>query len=87
MFIMSHILLLYLNCLMFLYMYFYAALSPTVSQWSQWSIWSACTATCGDGKRSRTRKCGNDLTEDNNHCPGSSLQVEPCILRHCPGKP
>ncbi|XP_028400689.1 uncharacterized protein LOC114523847 isoform X2 [Dendronephthya gigantea] len=48
-------------------------------------MWSACSATCAGGKRSRERKCGNALTDDENTCPGSSVETESCVVQsHCP---
>jgi hypothetical protein len=66
------------------YICFHTAFATSVAQWGLWSIWSACSATCDDGKRTRTRTCGSDRTEDS--CPGSSLQEESCVIRHCPGR-
>ena len=52
--------------------------------WGQWTSWSQCSNTCGDGERSRTRKCDDpEAKYGGNPCPGpdptEEIEVEPCF--------
>ena len=49
--------------------------------WTEWSSW-ACSATCGSGKKTRSRIC---LTPGN--CVGDADEEDDCEdLPECPGK-
>lgn len=59
-----------------------AATSPATAtalatEWSLWSEWGECTAACGSGFKSRTRKC---LT---GNCAGENIEFQQCEGRHC----
>ncbi|CAL2050396.1 unnamed protein product [Caenorhabditis brenneri] len=50
--------------------------------WTRWSQWSVCTATCGEGRRMRRRrcpcgdtKCGAGIDSDSESCQGPSCQT------------
>ncbi|XP_034234598.1 hemicentin-1-like isoform X2 [Thrips palmi] len=52
---------------------------PCFGSWSEWSEWSHCSATCGPGQRSRTRKCFSQWHD----CDGHNKEFEYCKLRLC----
>ena len=51
---------------------------------SDWSSWSACSVTCGNGNRIRTR---SKIVEETNGglCRGEAVQNELCNEKECPG--
>ncbi|XP_039259105.2 A disintegrin and metalloproteinase with thrombospondin motifs gon-1-like isoform X1 [Styela clava] len=49
--------------------------------WDEWTTWSECSATCGNGDRSRERECLNgDVGVD---CFGSDFETESCNNGEC----
>lgn len=51
----------------------------TFQEWSLWSEWSECTAICGSGLKSRTRKCLHSAGE----CAGENIEFQQCEGRQC----
>ena len=52
-----------------------------VYRYSEWSKYSACTKSCGNGVRIRTRECFGDV------CTGPATETKPCKnLGACPSK-
>lgn len=51
---------------------------------SPWSDWSACDATCGEGKRYRTRDIIQKSEGHGTACPASLRQDETCYVNDCP---
>ncbi|XP_025102148.1 adhesion G protein-coupled receptor B1-like [Pomacea canaliculata] len=49
------------------------------SVWGQWETWSACSATCGDGSRSRRRSC----SVTRGACQGEATQTDTCNITAC----
>lgn len=50
--------------------------------WTSWNGWTSCSATCGDGYRSRRRFCANaSLGSDS--CPGLATEHVPCGSAPC----
>ncbi|VDD96513.1 unnamed protein product, partial [Enterobius vermicularis] len=49
--------------------------------WNQWSEWSGCSVTCGEGRRSRHRKCNAMFVF---LCDGPSLEEDSCTKGPCP---
>lgn len=47
--------------------------------WSAWSDWNECTALCGSGLKSRTRKC---LHADGD-CEGENIEFQQCEGNRC----
>jgi len=45
--------------------------------WSYWSSWSQCTATCGSGTYSRSRKCINGEAGSEG-CEGAGEETVDC---------
>ena len=54
-------------------------------EWNQWLEWSACSVTCADGTRNRTRVC-QQPAYGGMTCPGNDTEVEPCNPRPCPSE-
>ena len=52
-------------------------------QWSTWYPWSICTATCGDGSKTRRRVCLN--SSDDHTCEGSKNETVECNVKSCKG--
>lgn len=50
--------------------------------WTQWSAWTKCSATCGDGYRSRRRFCAN-ASLGSESCPGLATEHVPCGAQPC----
>ncbi|XP_069128273.1 SCO-spondin-like isoform X2 [Argopecten irradians] len=53
--------------------------------WALWEEWGACSVTCEDGRRTRTRTC--DFPPPNHGgepCPGEDIQYKPCTEIMCP---
>ena len=54
--------------------------------WGSWTNWSLCSATCGDGHRSRQRFCNNSVPAGSgNNCSGSNTERETCNITEFPG--
>ena len=59
--------------------------------YSEWSDWTACSATCGEGYKSRSRAC-NDPTPENggrsciDQGLGLATEKAQCILNKCARK-
>ena len=53
-------------------------------EWGSWSI-EACTKTCGEGTRTKTRKVAVKETNGGT-CVGSRRITEPCNEKNCPSK-
>eukprot|EP00058_Branchiostoma_floridae_P020606 XP_002606096.1 hypothetical protein BRAFLDRAFT_88006 [Branchiostoma floridae] len=52
--------------------------------WAAWSSWSDCTATCGDGVRTRDRTCTDPAPYgDGTECDGQGTEVEHCSIPPC----
>ncbi|XP_026679281.1 semaphorin-5B [Diaphorina citri] len=53
--------------------------------WSAWSPWSECSARCGGGYRTRTRKCDNPAPQPPGglECPGCGVEYEECNSAPC----
>ena len=47
--------------------------------WSGWSSWSECTASCGGGRRTRSRTCVGGNT-----CVGRQTEYTDCNTDSCP---
>lgn len=48
--------------------------------WSDWGSWSPCSATCGEGYKSRSRECKNT---DTKKCVGAALEKTKCTAKPC----
>eukprot|EP00929_Paragymnodinium_shiwhaense_P022475 TRINITY_DN14355_c0_g1_i1.p1 TRINITY_DN14355_c0_g1~~TRINITY_DN14355_c0_g1_i1.p1 ORF type:complete len:1588 (-),score=276.87 TRINITY_DN14355_c0_g1_i1:155-4918(-) len=59
----------------------------TDCSWYDWADWSVCSATCGGGHRSRTRKLELIAAIGGQPCsPESMAEVEVCDQEHCEEK-
>jgi len=52
--------------------------------WSSWSSWGSCFGGCGNGMRSRTRRCDNPpRANGGEYCQGDDEKVQICSLDSC----
>ena len=51
---------------------------PCPCVWDDWSDWSACSKTCGDGLKKRTRSEWRKARNNGDKCKGSPSQDETC---------
>ncbi|XP_065656134.1 uncharacterized protein LOC136081827 isoform X2 [Hydra vulgaris] len=52
---------------------------------SEWGPFSECSATCGDGTKTRKRTCTNPTPSQNgNGCVGPLIEINNCMLGQCP---
>ncbi|XP_031568761.1 MAM and LDL-receptor class A domain-containing protein 1-like [Actinia tenebrosa] len=58
--------------------------APIDGHWGRWSAWGSCSASCGEGNRTRTREC-NDPPNLNGgrYCQGYANQTERCLIQSC----
>lgn len=57
---------------------------PIDGHWGRWSSWNQCSATCGQGTRTRTRRCSDPPPQNGGkQCTGNSTQSGDCKLRTC----
>uniref|UniRef100_A0AAR2JE39 Adhesion G protein-coupled receptor B1b n=1 Tax=Pygocentrus nattereri TaxID=42514 RepID=A0AAR2JE39_PYGNA len=59
------------------------AVCPVDGSWNEWSGWSACSASCSNGTRQRTREC-NGPSYGGSECRGDWREINNCFLRDCP---
>ncbi|XP_029701393.1 adhesion G protein-coupled receptor B1-like isoform X1 [Takifugu rubripes] len=59
------------------------AVCPVDGNWNEWSTWSACSASCSNGTRQRTREC-NGPSYGGSECHGSWKETANCFLKDCP---
>lgn len=52
--------------------------------WGDFSDWGDCSATCGDGKRSRARTIAIPAAGDGAECSGDASEEETCNEGECP---
>ncbi|KAL4222956.1 ADAM metallopeptidase with thrombospondin type 1 motif [Mactra antiquata] len=53
-------------------------------QWSVWASYSPCTATCGSGTETRTRRCDNPAPSGGGRpCNGPASETTPCAVQAC----
>lgn len=61
---------------------------PVDGTWSRWTEWGVCSATCGEGIRSRTRECGFEIANAplGKPCDGNANETSACVnVTTCPG--
>ena len=51
------------------------------AKWGTWSSWSGCSASCGGGRQSRSRRCLNG-----NICIGKNKEFRDCNMQRCSGR-
>ena len=52
-------------------------------QWSEWNL-GECSATCGNGTRTKTRT--KKVEEQNGrNCSGATNETDTCNIKTCPG--
>eukprot|EP00800_Vazella_pourtalesii_P020926 TRINITY_DN758_c0_g1_i10.p1 TRINITY_DN758_c0_g1~~TRINITY_DN758_c0_g1_i10.p1 ORF type:complete len:693 (-),score=112.26 TRINITY_DN758_c0_g1_i10:1057-3135(-) len=56
----------------------------TDGAWGSWDTWSQCSAECGTGTRTRSRRCDSpEPTAGGNDCEGESDENENCNFHTC----
>jgi hypothetical protein len=53
--------------------------------WNEYADWSACSVTCGDGFRTRTRTEATSSANGGKQCTGGPTEIESCNAGSCPG--
>eukprot|EP00112_Aurelia_sp_Birch-Aquarium-sp1_P007646 Seg1835.11 transcript_id=Seg1835.11/GoldUCD/mRNA.D3Y31 product="Zinc metalloproteinase nas-15" protein_id=Seg1835.11/GoldUCD/D3Y31 len=52
--------------------------------WARWSSWTSCSVTCGNGFRSRSRRCSDPAPKyGGKGCQGKRQDTLPCNYRKC----
>ncbi|XP_028405803.1 uncharacterized protein LOC114528384 [Dendronephthya gigantea] len=52
--------------------------------WGDWAPWSACSRTCNEGLKTRTRRCDNPAPKNNGKpCKGRPKQTVLCVKPRC----
>ncbi|XP_048581714.1 uncharacterized protein LOC5511228 isoform X2 [Nematostella vectensis] len=58
---------------------------PSDGKWGTWSDWGSCSASCGPGKRIRTRECNDPAPKSGGKmCEGAKQQTGHCEFSPCP---
>jgi len=61
--------------------------TPVDCELADWSEWTDCSATCGEGRHSRTRKVIMDAEHNGQACSGTILETQACMAPEpCPVK-
>ncbi|XP_048738660.1 properdin-like isoform X2 [Ostrea edulis] len=60
------------------------AITTVDGNWGNWMGWSQCSADCGGGTRTRTRRCNYPPpSHGGKDCPGPGVKEEPCNEDPC----
>merc|ERR1719235_3139431 len=59
-------------------------MSPVDCVLSEWTTWTACSATCGDGTKTRSRNVTVDAQHGGMACEGGLEASEECQDKKCP---
>ena len=54
--------------------------------WGAWSSWSTCSASCGGGSQSATRRVIQQATGGEEECRGEPEKIQKCWMTDCPVK-
>eukprot|EP00794_Sanderia_malayensis_P004421 gene4421-5011_t len=58
--------------------------APVDGHWGRWSAWSPCSVTCGQGTRSRKRRCTDPVPKHGGkQCQGRNVGTAVCLKRQC----
>ena len=61
--------------------------TPVDGGWSSYGNWSKCSAECGGGTKTRSRKCDNpEPSFGGKDCEGDTTETKPCNPKPCIGK-
>eukprot|EP00112_Aurelia_sp_Birch-Aquarium-sp1_P008322 Seg1913.8 transcript_id=Seg1913.8/GoldUCD/mRNA.D3Y31 product="DNA repair protein RAD50" protein_id=Seg1913.8/GoldUCD/D3Y31 len=61
-----------------------SCLEPMDGHWGNWGSWGACTMSCGEGTRVRSRVCNNPVPSNNGKaCSGSNTETNICRIKKC----
>jgi hypothetical protein len=53
--------------------------------WAVWGQWSQCSSSCGNGRKTRRRKCIPPKCGGKDYCVGLARQRVSCNSGCCPG--
>ncbi|KAK6167247.1 hypothetical protein SNE40_021325 [Patella caerulea] len=57
---------------------------PINGGWGEWGLWNPCSRSCGEGYRSRDRKCNSPRPQFGGlKCIGSATETEICLTQRC----
>ena len=60
---------------------------PVNGGWGDWSDWSECSAECGGGTQTRSKKCNNPAPANGGaDCEGEDTETRECNTQSCVGK-
>ena len=58
---------------------------PVDCKVGEWMAWGECSATCGDGTRTRTREVVQQPEYGGTECPSNLEETATCNDARCPG--
>lgn len=62
----------------------YIILAPINGHWGKWSEWTSCDVTCGQGTKTRTRKCDDPPARNGGiECVGPDSNEAFCLMPNC----
>ncbi|CAK0848836.1 unnamed protein product [Prorocentrum cordatum] len=57
--------------------------APVHCAWAAWGAWGTCSATCGEGKQSATRRVATAQLNGGRACTGETAKTQTCQIQKC----